>query len=216
MIRSPTPSTASAPSPTVLQLLKLPDGTVKVLVEGRARADIDRYHGPRRILRGRGPSCWPSRKRTRSRSRRWRARWSTSSRTTSSSTRRFPPKSSARSGQIENASKLADTIASAPRPSRSSRSRKCWRPPIVNDAPAEGLGLMEGEIGPAGRKTHPLACQAPDGEDPARILSQRADEGDPEGAGRRRGRPRRDHRAGRTHRQDQALQGSPRPRPMPS
>ncbi|WEX87471.1 endopeptidase La [Sinorhizobium garamanticum] len=27
----------------VLQLLKLPDGTVKVLVEGRARADIDRY-----------------------------------------------------------------------------------------------------------------------------------------------------------------------------
>lgn len=27
----------------VLQLLKLPDGTVKVLVEGRARAEIDRY-----------------------------------------------------------------------------------------------------------------------------------------------------------------------------
>src|SRR6266852_8820218 len=32
----------------------------------------------------------------------------------------------------------------------------------------------------------PLARQAPDGEDPARILSQRADEGDPEGARRRR------------------------------
>ena len=27
----------------VLQLLKLPDGTVKVLVEGRARAEIDTY-----------------------------------------------------------------------------------------------------------------------------------------------------------------------------
>ena len=30
----------------VLQLLKLPDGTVKVLVEGRARAEIDGYTGP--------------------------------------------------------------------------------------------------------------------------------------------------------------------------
>jgi ATP-dependent Lon protease len=37
--------------------------------------------------------------------------------------------------------------------------------------------------------------QAPDGEDPARVLSQRADEGDPEGTRRRRRRPRR---AGRT------------------
>src|SRR5690606_17517238 len=27
----------------VLQLLKLPDGTVKVLVEGRSRAQVDRY-----------------------------------------------------------------------------------------------------------------------------------------------------------------------------
>ena len=52
--------------------------------------------------------------------------------------------------------------------------------------------------------------QAPDGEDPARILSQRADEGDPEGTRRRRGRPRRDGRNRRAHRQDQAFQGSPR------
>ena len=33
-------STVSARLPTVLQLLKLPDGTVKVLVEGGARAEI--------------------------------------------------------------------------------------------------------------------------------------------------------------------------------
>jgi ATP-dependent Lon protease len=36
-------SMTSAPLPTVLQLLKLPDGTVKVLVEGRARAEIVEY-----------------------------------------------------------------------------------------------------------------------------------------------------------------------------
>jgi ATP-dependent Lon protease len=53
-------------------------------------------------------------------------------------------------------------------------------------------GLMEGEISVLQvEKKHPLARQAPDGEDPARVLSERADEGDPEGAGRQRGRPRR-------------------------
>jgi ATP-dependent Lon protease len=49
----------------VLQLLKLPDGTVKVLVEGRARAEIVELHRPRRVLRG-PRSNWPSPRRTRS------------------------------------------------------------------------------------------------------------------------------------------------------
>jgi ATP-dependent Lon protease len=43
---------------SVLQLLKLPDGTVKVLVEGRARASIVELHRPRRLLRSRASnSC---------------------------------------------------------------------------------------------------------------------------------------------------------------
>src|SRR6202011_5375422 len=58
-----------------------------------------------------------------------------------------------------------------------------------------------------GREAHPLARQAPDGEDPARILPERADEGDPEGARRRR-RSRRTGRSGREDCQDQAFQGS--------
>ena len=37
----------------VLQLLKLPDGTVKVLVEGASRAKIRKYVPGRRLLRGR-------------------------------------------------------------------------------------------------------------------------------------------------------------------
>src|SRR3546814_10042937 len=53
--------------------------------------------------------------------------------------------------------------------------------------------------------------QAPDGEDPARILPQRAVEGDPARAGQRgRGRRRRDRRTDRKDRQAQALKGSAR------
>ena len=65
------------------------------------------------------------------------------------------------------------------------------------------------DLRPAGREAHPHAGQAPDGEDPARVLPQRADEGDPEGA-RRRGRPRRARRARGQDQEDQALEGGPR------
>ena len=45
MIRVRTRFTASARLASVLQLLKLPDGTVKVLVEGRSRAEIRDFTG---------------------------------------------------------------------------------------------------------------------------------------------------------------------------
>ena len=64
---------------SVLQLLKLPDGTVKVLVEGAERAKILQVQRPRRILRGRARSCSPTRWATRSRPKRSRARSSPSS-----------------------------------------------------------------------------------------------------------------------------------------
>ena len=46
-------SSTSARSRRVLQLLKLPDGTVKVLVEGVERAQDAQLHRPQRLLRGR-------------------------------------------------------------------------------------------------------------------------------------------------------------------
>jgi ATP-dependent Lon protease len=95
----------------VLQLLKLPDGTVKVLVEGRARAEIVEYTDREEYYEARAVELAEP-EGTRSRSRRWRARWSRSSKTTSSSTRRSRPKSSAPISQIEDYSKLADTVAS--------------------------------------------------------------------------------------------------------
>ena len=65
---------------TVLQLLKLPDGTVKVLVEGRDRAQILRYTDRQNYFEAKPAS--PRRSASRSRSRRLRARSSPSSRTT--------------------------------------------------------------------------------------------------------------------------------------
>src|SRR3546814_3737530 len=53
----------------------------------------------------------------------------------------------------------------------------------------------------------PWPCEAADGKDPARILPQRAIEGDPERAGRRRWRrSRRDRRTDRKDRKAQAVE----------
>ena len=67
---------------SVLQLLKLPDGTVKVLVEGASRAAGQGLYPHRRILRGGGRGACRTRSATRSRPRRSPARSSPSSRTT--------------------------------------------------------------------------------------------------------------------------------------
>ena len=66
----------------VLQLLKLPDGTVKVLVEGASRAKIASFTDRADFHEAQRRRRWPSRTRKRSRSRRWRARSSPTSRTT--------------------------------------------------------------------------------------------------------------------------------------
>ena len=54
----------------VLQLLKLPDGTVKVLVEGKMRVRDRRLRRERGLFRGRGAGDSRDRARTRPRSRR--------------------------------------------------------------------------------------------------------------------------------------------------
>src|SRR3546814_4199905 len=63
-------------------------------------------------------------------------------------------------------------------------------------AAGDGLRLHGRRDGrAAGGKEDSQPREAADGEDPARILSERAAEGDPEGAWRGRGRPRRAGRA---------------------
>ncbi len=67
---------------SVLQLLKLPDGTVKVLVEGCQRAKITRYTRGVRVLRGRSRARRRAGRARRTRSKRWRALPSRSSKAT--------------------------------------------------------------------------------------------------------------------------------------
>ena len=64
---------------SVLQLLKLPDSTVKVLVEGAARAQVKQIHRPRGVFRGGSRRCSRIPRAIRSRPKRWRARSSTNS-----------------------------------------------------------------------------------------------------------------------------------------
>ena len=67
---------------SVLQLLKLPDGTVKVLVEGAARAARASITPIARNITRPKPSCSRIPPAIRSRPRRWRARSSTNSKAT--------------------------------------------------------------------------------------------------------------------------------------
>ncbi len=65
----------------VLQLLKLPDGTVKVLVEGASAPHIASYRDRTEFYEAEA-TVLVQEPANRSRSRRSRARWSTNSRTT--------------------------------------------------------------------------------------------------------------------------------------
>ena len=111
--------------------------------------------------------------------------------------------------QIEDYAKLADTVASH-LAVKIPDKQAILETPSVTAAPGEGARPDgERDLRPAGREAHPHPRQAADGEDAARVLPQRADEGDPEGARRRR-RSRRASGARRQDQEDQALEGGSR------
>jgi ATP-dependent Lon protease len=133
---SPEEIYATGTIASVLQLLKLPDGTVKVLVEGLRRAKIDKYLQTVDYFEAEATTLpEPEEDET-------------------------ELEALARSAQseFENYVKLNKKISAE----------------VVN-----AVGQISNHSKPAGREAHPLARQAPDGEDAARVLSQRADEGHP-------------------------------------
>ena len=97
---------------SVLQLLKLPDGTVKVLVEGAQRAQGAQVHRPQRLLRSQRRRARRRRSARRSRPRRWRARSSPSSKSYVKLNKKVSPEVVGVVQQIEDYAKLADTVAS--------------------------------------------------------------------------------------------------------
>src|SRR5216684_1193439 len=177
---------------SVLQLLKLPDGTVKVLVEGLERARVQKYSDRAEYYEATAVALAGVRLRE------------------LCEAEQEDLRGSRRGGSGDH--RFRETRRHRRLASRRQDFRPSSHPgnPVRHGAAREGARVNgERNLGAAGREANPLARQAPDGEDPARILSQRADEGDPEGARRRR-RPRRAGRSGREDCQDQALQGSAR------
>ena len=97
--------------------------------------------------------------------------------------KKVPPEALAAISQIDDPAKLADTVAATCREDR--REAAAARDLQRREAAGEGLRPDGGrDLRPAGREADPEPREAADGEDAARVLPERADEGDPEGAGR--------------------------------
>ena len=199
----------------VLQLLKLPDGTVKVLVEGRARVRITDYldnddyfeahAAPLTELPGDQAAVVALVRSVGEEFERY-----------AKVKKNIPEEALA---AVSETREPATAGRPRRRPSRHRGGPEAGASgnPRRRRAAGEGLWPDAGrDVGPAGREEDQDPRQDADGAHPARILSERADEGHPEGTGRRRGRPERGRRAGRA---DRARRSSPRRRarrPMPS
>ena len=164
---------------TILQLLKLPDGTVKVLVEGGERASIAEFTDNDEFFQA-FAEILPEEEVDEKESEALARSVVTQFEQYIKLNRKIPPEVLVSINQIEEPSKLADhggiaPVAQDPREAGVARSRN--RP----EAAGEDLQLHgRRDRRAAGRKAHPFAREAPDGEDPARVLSQRTAQGDPE------------------------------------
>ena len=169
---------------TIIQLLRLPDGTVKVLVEGKRRARDQAASSQTEtffLVRGRG------RRRDRATQRRGRgadALGAGDLRDLRQAQQEHPARDADDVQTIDDAGAARRHDRRAPPTSSSTTARSSSR----STTPAKRLErlyeLMQAEIEIlAGREEDPLARQEADGEDAEGVLPQRADAGDPEGAG---------------------------------
>ncbi len=179
----------------VLQLLKLPDGTIKVLVEGVARVNVHRRHRARRRADRPGRD-----RRAGQRSRGTRDR---GGRTLADGPVRAVRQDQPQAAAGADADAVRHRRAGPPgrhhrrapgrahrRQAEAARNARHRRAPGTAGRP----GRRRNRRAAAG-KAHPRPRQVADGEEPARVLPQRADEGDPEGARRDRRRAQRHRRA---------------------
>ena len=186
---SPRPRTSSrsAPSARIIQLLRLPDGTVKVLVEGKRRARR------RRASSTATSSSW-------SRSRSIAEPVERDRRARGADALGALDLRGLRQAQQADPARDADerrrpstTRRGSPTPSWRTCSLKLNDKQAIleTESPAEAArAALRADAGrdrdPAGREEDPHPRQEADGEDAEGVLPQRADAGDPEGAGRAR------------------------------
>ncbi len=168
---------------TILQLLKLPDGTVKVLVEGVDRARIEKLNAGE-YFSCRGHAAAGRRALRRARDGRADALGDHAVR----AVRQAQQEGAAgdpdlarrhRAGRPPGRHRRRAHVAEARREAEGAGD------PGRAQAPRAHAGRHRGRDGRAAdREAHPRPRQAADGEEPARVLPERADEGHPEGTGR--------------------------------
>ena len=173
---------------SVLQLLKLPDGTVKVLVEGTRRASIKRYTENESYFEAeieRVEETVGAEGEIEALARSVVSQFESYVKLN----KKISPEVLGTASQIEDYSKLADTIASHLAIKIAEKQADTRDHLGLRAARARVHADGERDLGAAGRAEDQQPRQASDGEDAARVLPERADEGHPEGARRqRRGR----------------------------
>ena len=184
---------------TVLQMLKLPDGTVKVLVEGTQRARIVSINDVGEYLSADATLLAPSEGGAHEIEAMRRALLSQFDQYVKLN-KKIPPEILTSLSGIEEPGRLADTIA-AHLPLKLEQKQQVLEMFDVKARLEHLLAQLEGRTRhPASGKAHPRPRQAANGKEPARVLPQRAGQGDPEGAGRGR---RRRHGSRRHGQKDQ-------------
>ncbi len=182
---------------TVLQMLKLPDGTVKVLVEGAQRARLDRVVDETDYLSAEATAIAGEGGQPHEVEAMRRALLAQFDQYVKLN-KKIPPEILTSMAGIDDGGRLADAIA-AHLPLKLEQKQEVLEMGDVGKRLEHLLGPARGRgRHPAGREAHPRPREAADGEEPARVLPERAGQGDPEGAGRGR-RERRSRRDGEAH-----------------
>ena len=166
---------------TIIQLLRLPDGTVKVLVEGKRRAAVRRFtqtDGFFMVEVEELPDIAERSVELDALVREVHATFETYVKLN----KRIAPEILISVQTIEDPGQLADTMV-GPAAAEARRQAGGAGDGFAVEAPVAAVRADQGgDRDPAGREEDPDARQEADGEDAEGVLPQRADAGDPEGA----------------------------------
>jgi ATP-dependent Lon protease len=199
----------------VLQLLKLPDGTVKVLVEGVSRVQITDYLTNDDFFEARAeydPEMPGDAATIEALLRTVTDEFESYAKVR----KNIPEEALSAVAETTEPAKLADLVAGH-LGIEVAQKQELLETLSVSERLEKVYGLMQGEMSVLQvEKKIKTRVKSQMEKHPARVLPERADEGHSEGAGRWRGWRGRDGRAGRAHRRDQAVQGGQAKRPKPS
>ena len=190
---------------TILQMLKLPDGTVKVLVEGQQRARVNHIEDGEQHFTANVTPVESAETRRRSPAEIEALRRAVMQQFDQyvKLNKKIPPEILTSISSIDDPGRLADTIA-AHLPLKLDNKQVVLDLADVKAAPGKPVRADRARgRHPERRQEDPRPREAPDGKEPARLLPERAGQGDPEGTGRgRRGRRHRGDREEDQSRQD--------------